>query len=389
VKRWVYLIAAAIVIVVVIGGIKAYSVSKMIAGFKAKGEQKFAVTATKAELSDWQPTLSAVATLHAVHGADISPEVAGIVDVIAFESGQDVHAGQQLVRLRAADDLAHLASLKATAALNQTVYTRDKAQLEAQALSQATLDGDAANLKAAQALVDEQQAVADKKFIRAPFAGRVGIRAVDPGQYVGPGTKLVTLQSLDPIFADFYLPQQALSQIAVGQVVALTLPGAAQPVTGKIDAINPQVDVATRNVQIRASLSNPEHKLLPGMFVNAEVSVGQQAKFLTLPQTAITYNPYGASVFVITMATATQAGDQSKPAGDAQNKSGEQAIPRVHQQFVQTGAMRGDQVAIVKGLQPGDEVVTGGQLKLKNGAAVAVDTGNAPPNDPHPSLPNE
>src|SRR5579862_1200258 len=194
------MIVAIVGLILVIGAVKAYSVSQMIKGFQAKGEPKFTVSAAKAEISQWQPSLSAVASLHAVHGADMSSEVAGIVDSIAFESGQDVKAGQLLVRLRAADDLAHLESLKATAALNQTIYTRDKAQFEAQALSQAVLDSDAANRRNAQALVDEQQAVTDKKFVRAPFAGRVGIRAVDPGQYVGPGTKLVTLQALDPIF---------------------------------------------------------------------------------------------------------------------------------------------------------------------------------------------
>lgn len=387
-KRWVYMVVAVVVLIVVIGAVKAYSVSQMIKGFKAKGEPKFTVTAAKAENSAWQPTLSAVATLHAVHGADIGPEVAGIVDVIAFESGQDVKAGQLLVRLRASDDLAHLESLKATAALNQTIYTRDKAQFEAQALSQAVLDSDAANLRNAQALVDEQQAVTDKKFIRAPFAGRVGIRAVDPGQYVGPGTKLVTLQSLDPIFADFYLPQQALAQVAVGQTITVSLTASSDTFTGKIDAINPQVDSATRNVQVRASLSNPAHRLLPGMFANVSVAVGDTTPYLTLPQTAITYNPYGASVYVIgnEPAPGQAAASGSKPADGSKP---EDSTLRVHQQFVVTGPLRGDQVAILKGLQPGDEVVTSGQLKLKNGAPVIIDNTTAPPNQPQANPPNE
>jgi len=218
----------------------------------------------------------------------------------------------------------------------------------------------------------------------------VGIRAVDPGQYVGPGTKLVTLQSLDPIFADFFLPQQALAQIAVGQVVTVSLMGSPEPVSGKIDAINPQVDAATRNVQVRASLSNAAHRLLPGMFVNVNVSVGEQKPYLTLPQTAITYNPYGASVYVIRMATAAEGGgDETRKNGTDKNKANERPVPRVRQQFVETGPLRGDQVAILKGLQPGDEVVTSGQLKLKNGAAVVVDNTIVPPNDQHPNLPNE
>jgi len=373
VKRWLYMVAAIVVLVLVIGAIKAYSVSQMIKGFQAKGEPKFTVSAAKAEVSQWQPSLSAVASLHAVHGADMSSEVAGIVDVIAFESGQDVKAGQLLVRLRASDDLAHLESLKATAALDETVYTRDKAQFEAQALSQATLDSDAANLKVAQALVDEQQAVTDKKFIRAPFTGRVGIRAVDPGQYVGAGTKLVTLQSLDPIFADFYLPQQDMTQIAVGQAVTVSTNSSDQPIVGKIDAVNPQVDTNTRNVQVRASLSNPTHKLLPGMFANVNVTVGTAQPYLTLPQSAVTYNPYGASVFVIRPDT----------------KSGAPGTLRVQQQFIEPGPTRGDQVAILKGLAAGDQVVTSGQLKLKNGAAVVVDNSVIPSNEPHPTPANE
>jgi membrane fusion protein (multidrug efflux system) len=385
-KRWLYMAAAVIVLVIVIGGVKAYSIEQMIAGFKAKGELRFTVSAARAELSTWQPSLSAVASLHAVHGADLSPEVAGIVDLIAFESGQDVKAGQLLVRLRARDDEAHLDSLRATAALDQTVYTRDKAQFEAQALSQATLDSDAANLTAAQALVDEQRAVTEKKFIRAPFAGRVGIRAVDPGQYVGPGTKLVTLQSLDPIFADFYLPQQAVSQLAVGQTVTLSSVAGSQELTGKVDAINPQVDISTRNVQVRAQLSNPDRKLLPGMFANVSVSVGTPQQYLTLPQAALTYNPYGTSVFIIRLEAPAES---SAPGSTPARQNAASPVLRVQQQFVQTGPTRGDQVAILKGLQPGDQVVTSGQLKLKNGAAIVIDNSVPPSNESNPTPVNE
>jgi membrane fusion protein (multidrug efflux system) len=287
-----------------------------------------------------------------------------------------------LVRLRATDDLAHLASLQATAVLDQILYTRDQAQFEAQAVSQATLDNDAANLKAAQAQVDEQKAVADKKFIRAPFSGRVGIRAVDLGQYVAAGTKLVTLQALDPIYADFYLPQQDLAQIAVGQSVTVATPSSAEPsVTGRIDAVNPQVDTSTRNVQVRASLGNPEHKLLPGMYVNVSVAAGALQHYLTLPQTAVVYNPYGASVFVIKSAGVTPSAPNAKTAaaGDLS----------VQQQFIEIGPTRGDQVAILKGIQQDDLIVTSGQLKLKNGALVIVDNSVTPMNDQNPHPVNE
>ncbi len=386
-KRWWYMAAAIIALVLVIAGVKAYSVSQMIKHFKSQGTPKFTVSAGKAEMTPWQPTLSAVATLHAVHGADLSPEVAGVVDAIEFESGQDVKAGQLLVRLRAADDLAHLASLQATAALGQTVYKRDQVQLEAQAISQATVDGDAANLRAAQAQVDEQRAVADKKFIRAPFSGRVGIRAVDSGQYVAAGTKLVTLQTLDPIYADFYLPQQDLEQVAVGQSVSITASSSGEPVTGKIDAVNPQVDTNTRNLQIRASLRNPGLKLLPGMYVNVNIATGGAQRYLTLPQTAVVYNPYGASVFVIKPAGAAPAAPNSPPA----TPSIPPAAPdlTVEQRFVETGPTRGDQVAILKGIHEGDLVVTSGQLKLKSGALVIVDNSVAPKNDQQPHPVNE
>jgi membrane fusion protein (multidrug efflux system) len=387
-KRWSYMVAAVVVLVVVIAGVKAYSVSQTIEHFKSQGAPKFTVSAGKAEMTPWQPTLSAVATLHAVHGADLSPEVAGIVDAIEFESGQDVKAGQLLVRLRAADDLAHLASLKATAALDQTVYTRDQVQFDAQAISQATLDSDAAALKVAQAQVDEQRAVADKKFIRAPFSGRVGIRAVDPGQYVAAGTKLVTLQALDPIYADFYLPQQDLAQIAVGQSVSVTASSAGEPVTGKIDAVNPQVDTNTRNMQVRASLRNPGLKLLPGMYVNVNVDTGGEQRYLTLPQTAVVYNPYGASVFVIKPVGAAPAARNTPPPTPNIPPAGQGDLT-VEQRFIETGPTRGDQVAILKGIREGDLVVTSGQLKLKNGALVIVDNSVAPKNDQHPHPDNE
>ena len=374
-KRWLYMIGAVVVLLLVIGGIKAYSINKTIEAFKAQGEPRFTVSAVQAETSLWRPSLSAVASLHAVHGADLSAEVAGIVEGIDFVSGQDVKAGQLIVRLRSADDRARLKSLQATAALAQVNYDRDKAQFEAQAVSQATLDTDSANLKAAQAQVDEQQALVNKKFIRAPFAGRAGIRAVDPGQYVAAGAKIVTLQALDPIYADFYLPQQSLSQIDVGQTVTVTADvSAGQPVQGRLEAINPQVDTNTRNVQVRAQLKNAGARLLPGMFANVVVDVGQELRHLTLPQSAIVYNPYGASVFVVQAADAKEHGPNALT---------------VKQQFVEAGPTRGDQVAILKGLKDGDRVVTSGQLKLKNGALVVIDNSVKPSNDRDPKPDNE
>jgi membrane fusion protein (multidrug efflux system) len=305
-----------------------------------------------------------------------------------------------LLQLRAADDIAHLEALKANAGLAETTYNRDKAQFEAQAISKAALDIDAANLRSAKAQVAEQQALVDKKFVRAPFTGHLGIRAVDLGQYLSPGTKIVTLQQLDPIYVDFFLPQQDLSQISVGQkVTALSDTFPDLKFEGVIAAINPQVDTDTRNVQIRATVKNPQHKLLPGMYTNVAIEVGQPTRYLTLPQNAITFNPYGETVFVVTTAEKLQAeqdakikaeGHQTnhdkqaaKDAGSGAPKAeGNQLVSK--QVFVTVGPTRGDQIAILKGIDEGDEIVTSGQLKLKTGTAIEINNTVQPSDDPNP-----
>ena len=390
-KRWGLLGAVVVGLILVIGGIKGYGTYKMIKGFQAQGVPKFTVSTTKAQFQDWLPQMSAVGSLRAERGADLSAEVDGTVESIQFRSGDYVKAGQELVRLRAADDIAHLESLKAAAALAEITFKRDTAQFEAEAISQAVLDTDAANLRSARAQVAEQQALVNKKMVRAPFAGQMGIRAVDVGQYLAAGTKIVTLQQLDPIFVDFALPQQSLSQIRVGQktsVVSDAFPD--KTFAGEISALDPQVDTDTRNVRIRALLKNPERKLLPGMFANVRVEVGAPARYLTLPQTAVAYNPYGATVYVVgapgTEADGTKA-DASAGAKPATTAPASGPPPLVAKQvFVTTGATRGDQVAILKGLNEGDEVVTSGQIKLRNGAPIVINNSVQPSNDPDPKL---
>ena len=261
-------------VVVVLGGVFGFGTfrSYMIGKFMAsRGIPPQTVSTIKADISEWQPQTSAVGTLRAVKGADLSPQVAGIVSEIHFESGGDIAAGTLLVRLMDADDVAKLNALKATAALAQITFNRDQQQFKAQAISKQALDADEQNLKNALAQVAQQQALVDYKAIRAPFAGHLGIRQVDVGQYVSPGTAIVTLQQLDPIYFDFYVPQQSLEIIRLDQPVTLstdTYPGLT--FSGRITAINPKVDPATRNVQVRASLQNPDHKLLPGMFRSEE-----------------------------------------------------------------------------------------------------------------------
>ena len=394
-QRWRPLIVAVIALVLVIGGVKGFGVYKMMRGFAAQEPQKFTVSTAKAEYRDWQPKLTAVGSVRAARGTDLSAEVAGIVEAIQFESGDDVKAGQLLLQLRSADDVAHLESLKANAVLAETTYHRDEAQFAAQAISQATLDTDAANLRGTKAQVAEQQALVDKKFVRAPFAGHLGVRAVDLGQYLSPGTKIVTLQQLDLIYVDFFLPQQDLSQVNVGQKVqASSDTYSSLRFAGEILAIDPLVDVNTRNVQVRAALKNPGHKLLPGMSASVDIEVGGPQRYITLPQTAISYNPYGATVFIIVPQSAVASKDGGKEKSGGETSSAAQQSPpsksdahnlAAKQVFVTTGATRGDQVAILKGVTEGDQVVTSGQIKLKNGALVTINNDVQPSSDPNPA----
>jgi membrane fusion protein, multidrug efflux system len=393
-QRWWHLIVAVVALVLVIGAVKGFGVYKMVQGFATQGAPKFTVSTTRAGYQDWQPKLTAVGSVRAERGTDLSAEVAGIVEAIRFQSGDDVKAGQLLLQLRSADDVAHLESLKATAALAETTYRRDQAQFAAQAISQAALDSDAANLRSSNAQVVEQQALVDKKFVRAPFAGHLGVRAVDLGQYLSPGAKIVTLQQLDLIYIDFFLPQQELSRVSVGQNVQASSDAYPdQRFAGGIAAIDPLVDINTRNAQVRAALKNPEHKLLPGMSASIDIEIGKPQRYITLPQTAVSYNPYGATVFIIARQSAVAPKGTGKPEPDPgptatqrNPASGKDShILVANQVFVTTGATRGDQVAILKGVTEGDQVVTSGQIKLKNGALVTINNDVQPSDDPHPA----
>ncbi len=332
------------------------------------------VATIKAPSSAWQPSMNAVGSLVAINGADISAEVAGIVDTIKFQSGDNVPAGALLVTLRPNNDNAVLAQLQATADLDRVNYQRDVKQLKADAVSQATVDSDQAALQSAIAQVQAQQALMAEKQIKAPFAGTLGIRQVDVGQYLAAGTEIVTLQQLNPLFVDFYVPQQALAQINVGQKISVQIdafPGQEFPAT--ISAVNSAIDAATRTVQIRATLGNDKLILRPGMFATVNIPVGQAQSLITLPQAAITYNPYGDTVYTVAPGTGAD---------------GKQELI-AKQQFVQIGDTRGDQVAVLKGISAGDEVVTAGQLKLRNGSSVIVNNDVQVSNNPNPNPPNE
>ena len=370
-KRMIIMLIA---VGVVFGGVFGFQIFKnaMIKKFmSAMPQPPQTVSTVTAAVQEWQPQIEAVGSLRAVNGADLAFEVSGIVKELHFKSGDDVAAGDILLTLRADDDSAKLEALKATAALSEIVHQRDQEQFKIKAVSQATLDADAANLKNAKAQVAEQQAVVDKKTLRAPFAGHLGVRVVDIGQYISAGTTVVTLQALDPIYADFFLPQQALNQIRLEQVVTIkidTYPNG--DFAGTITAINPKVDPATRNVQVRATLKNPDRLLLPGMYASVNVAAGGKQRYLTLPQTAVTYNPYGETIYVVD--------DKGQ---DPQGRP--QLIAR--QIFVTAGLKRGDQVAILSGIEEGQTVVTAGQMKLRNGSPLVIDNTIRPTADANPT----
>lgn len=370
-KKMVIMLVVVSVIFGGVFGFQAFQSYMMKKYMSAGGAPEVTVSAATASMQEWQPQISAVGSLRAVRGVDVATEVAGLVQSVNIKSGDKVKADQLLVQINADTDIAQLLTLTAARDLSKTVYERNKKQFLVQAVSQASLDADAADLKVKQAQVAQQEAQVVKKTIRAPFAGRLGINVINPGQYLNTGDKIVTLQALDSIYIDFYLPQQDLSRLAVGQtVVAATDTYPNKKFNGRISAISPKVDRETRNVQIEAILANPRHELLPGMYATVRIQAGHTQRYLTIPRTAVTFNPYGETVYIVEAKGKTPDGKPSLT---------------VRQTFVTLGSARGDQVAILKGVKEGERVVTSGQLKLKSGSPVVIDNAVQPANDPNPT----
>jgi membrane fusion protein (multidrug efflux system) len=299
-KRMIIMLILTGLVLGAVFGFQAFK-SVMIAKFMATlSNPPQTVSTMTAGSQEWRSQLEAVGSLRAVNGANLSGQVAGIVSAVHFESGADVKKGDLLLELLAEDDKARLEALKATADLARITFERDTSLVKTNAVSQQTVDTDKGNLRNAEALVAQQQALVDYKSIAAPFSGRLGIRQVDLGQYLAAGTTIVALQQLDPIYVDFYLPQQALAQIKVGQNVTGkvdTFPDKTFP--GKISAINSLVDTTTRNVLIRATMQNQNNVLLPGMFATIDIDTSTPQNYVTLPQTAIAYNSYGNIVYLV------------------------------------------------------------------------------------------
>jgi membrane fusion protein (multidrug efflux system) len=370
IKRMIIMLIVAGLVLGGIFGFISFKGRMIREAMTSQGQPPQTVSTTTAAYLEWLPELEAVGSLSAVQGTDLSTDVAGIVDEIYFQQGDTVKTGTPLLKLRAADDIAKLQSLKAAAELAHITYLRDQAQFRINAVSQQTLAIDKANYDAAVANVAQQQALLDYKTIRAPFSGQLGIRLANLGQYLDAGTGIGTIQALDTIFADFSLPQQALAMLKIGQKVTLktdTYP--MQAFTGNISVINPKVDINTRNVLVRATLKNPEHKLLPGMYVTVDIAIGQTQRFITLPQTAITFNPYGSTVYRVESSGKDEKGNPKLIA---------------RQSFVSTGETRGDQIAILKGVNEGETIVTSGQIKLRNGASVVINNSVQPSDDAAP-----
>ena len=361
-KRMILMLLAMLLLVGGILGFKLFGRYMMNKALAAQRPPPAAVSTIEAREDVWQPTLHAVGSFAAVQGVTVSAQLDGAVTRVAFESGAVVKEGDLLVQQDVSTEEAQLANAEASAVLARLSLDRAR-ELRAQGTAaQADLDAATAASQQAAANVAAIQATIAKKTIRAPFAGRLGIREVNLGQFIRSGAEIVPLQALDPVYLDFALPQQAAAQVAVGQPVRVAVdayPG--EVFTGTVTSLNPVVDDATRNFQLQATLQNAAGKLRPGMFGSVEVQLPVTARVITLPVAAIVYNPYGDAVYVV----------ENAPDG---------AGLVVRQQFVQTGATRGDQIAVTKGVKVGDVVVTAGQLKLRNGAGIVINNSVTPGN---------
>jgi membrane fusion protein, multidrug efflux system len=354
-----------------IGGLGYFKLKQVQAAVKHGAYQPppEAITTVVARQETWPSTLTVVGTAAAVHGVTVSADLPGTVDQLNFDSGQWVKEGDILATLDTRQEKAQLASMEAQHDLAKVNYDRMQRLVGEGVISRMDYDKAMADRKATDANAAEIRAMIDRKTIRAPFSGVLGIRQANLGQYLAAGNPIVSLQSLNPIYVNFSVPQQLTSQIQAGHTVHITnedLPG--MEFSGRVNAIDSVVDQTTRNIQVQATLENPQAKLRPGMFVEVEVGAGAKQSVIPLPASAISYAPFGDSVFIVS--------EMKSPAG--------QSYRGVRQQFVKVQGARGDQVGVVSGIHPGDEVVTSGVFKLRNGAAVAVNNKIQPGNNPAP-----
>ncbi|MDQ6809287.1 MAG: efflux RND transporter periplasmic adaptor subunit [Verrucomicrobiota bacterium] len=367
-------ILALVAVFLLVGGIKVAQIMTLISTGKKMVPPPTTVTSVQVKQADWQPMLTAIGSVNPVQGAMISAEVAGTVAEIGFQSGTPVKKGEVLLKLDASAEEAQLRAAQADATLAKNDLDRARDLANRRVISKAELDTAQARFDGKKAAVENVQSVIDKKQIRAPFDGGAGIRAVNPGQMVKVGDPLVSLQSLDRVYVDFSLPQQQLNEVKPDLPVKLTtdaLPG--REFEGKLTAVNSAIDPSTRSVSLQATLDNPDHLLRAGMFARVSVLLPQTKPTLYIPATAVSYAPFGNSVFVI-----------EKKHDD---KTGKDAL-LLRQQFIRTGETRGDFVAVTNGLKVGDEIVSTGVFKLRNGMDIVVDNKLAPHAEMAPKPPD-
>lgn len=374
-KLWLGVIAGLIVVVGLLVGVKAGQIVTMVKAGESFAPPPEAVSATQVERVEWAASRTAIGSLVAVRGVTLAAEVPGTVREITFDAGSTVRTGAVLVRLDVSTEQAQLASAEAEAALARVNLERTQALRRGESSSQAELDAAEARAKQAAAAVATVRAALAKKTIRAPFDGRISIRQVELGQVVAPGTPIASLQSVTPIHADFWVPQQALSDVRVGQRVRLRTDAFPDDHwEGEIAVVNPEVNAATRNVRVRATVPNADGRLRPGMFANVEVLSGEVRPVLVIPATAVVFAPYGDSVFALEERKDEQTG---------------KAGLFVRQKFVRLGERRGDFVAVSSGLAQGESIVSAGAFKLRNGMAVAVTDAAGPSAELRPKPRNE
>ena len=385
-RRWLLAIAGLLLIVVFLAGTKFVQIFTMIQAGKKMVPPPAAVTTAKVEQVEWQPLRPAVGTLIALRGTTLSAELTGTVREIGFENGSLVKKGQIIVRLDTSAEQAQLQSAQADAALARQTLDRAEGLRKQEVNTQAELESAQARDKQAQATVVNLRAIIGKKVIRAPFDGRAGIRAVELGQVVSPGTPIVSLQTVSPIYAEFQLPQQALADVKLGQKVVLKVdvfPDATWE--GTVTTINPEVELATRNVRMRATVENPDGRLNPGMFASVDVEAGKAGQALVVPATSVIYAPYGDSVYLVEEQkddpAKTEEGKQEAKAAAKHSPKPADGKPVLvaRQQFVRLGERRGDFVAVLNGLQAGQTLVSNGAFKLRNGQTIMINNALAPP----------
>ena len=359
------LVAAAILIgiLLAVGGVKFFQIRALIASGESGGRPPETVSTAVVEADDWVRSVESVGSVRPVQGADLSVETSGIVSKIHFENGAEVRAGDLLLELDSTAEQANLRAAEAEAELARTVFDRTKSLRTTNAVPQSELDSAAAQLRKAQAAVEQWRAEIAKKQLHAPFDGRLGIREANVGQFVNNGDKIVPLQSLDPMFVDFLLPQQLLPAVAAGQRIVLRTDAApGREFGGVLTAVNSEIDPVTRNIRLQGTLDNPDGALRPGMFARVEVFQGGADRVLRIPLTAVFRASYGDSVFVVVEKT---------------GKDGAKEMV-AEQRFIRTGRAVGDFIAVVDGLSEGDTVVSAGAFKLRNGSGVRVDNSLAP-----------